>query len=97
MLSFIFHHSLAMSSTLIVLYFPPKIFLIPLELVKKIAKNRQKICKIWLGGPHFWILGGPPKYESDTLETTTCVFEDLRKVFMTDKKFFLVWLHLKVI
>ena len=81
MLSFNFHESLALLSTLIVLYFPQKIFLIPLELVKKIAKKRQKICKIWLGDPFFRILGGPPKYESDTLEKTTCVFEDLRKVF----------------
>ena len=77
MLSFISHDSLALLSTLIVLYFPPKIFLIPLELVDKIVKNRQKICKIWLGGPHFWILGGPPKYESGGFETTKCTVESI--------------------
>ena len=77
MLSFNFHESLALLSTLIVLYLPEKIFFIPLELVKKIAKNRQKICKIWLGGPHFWILGGPPKYESGGFETTKCTVESI--------------------
>ena len=43
-------------------------------------KKIEKV-KILLGDPFFRILGGPPKYESDTLEKTTCVFEDLRKVF----------------
>ena len=77
MLSFNFHESLALLSTLIVLYLPEKIFFIPLELVKKIAKNRQKICKIWLRDPHFWIIGAPPKYEYGGFETTKDAVESI--------------------
>ena len=46
MFSFNLHGSPALLSALIVLYFPEKIFSIPLELVEKMAKNKQKISKI---------------------------------------------------
>ena len=89
MLSFISHDSLALLSTLIVLYLPEKIFFIPLELVKKIAKNRQKICKIWLRDPHFWILGGSPKYEYDGFETTKDAVESIISILFV--MIFFLW------